>query len=216
MNRRQARTSAVTRREFLEYAAVGSLGLLTGCAVDMPGSGAPPPRIRLSPARDFPPNLPSVGWALRVQEPQATLSLDTARIAYIKPGGDLQYLSTAEWASRAPEMVMELLVESFQGSNRILTVGDRRSRVRPNFELESRLTSFQIVEQGTDSGLVQVGLAATLMQRPRRNQVSSFRFESEAPIQPISLSNIRSAFDETLGEVLSQAVEWTLKTGASV
>ena len=204
------------RRGFLRCALAGSVILLGGCAVTVPGSETPPQRIRLSSATEFAPGTPSVGWVLRVQEPQTTLSLDTARVVYIAPGGDIQYLSTAEWASRGPEMVMELLVESFQNSNRILTVGDRRSRIRPDFELESRLTHFQVDANGADAGLVRVGLDVSLMQRPRRNSVGSFRFESETLIDPISLANIRAGFNESLEEVMSLVVEWTLQTGASV
>ncbi len=201
------------RRGFLRCTLAGFAVLLTGCKV--PGTEKPPQRVRLSAATEFAPNMPSVGWVLRVQEPQTTLSLDTARVAYVALGGNIQYLATAEWASRGPEMVMELLVESFQNSNRILTVGDRRSRIRPDFELESRLTHFQVDAKGGDAGLVRVGLDVSLMQRPRRNTVGSFRFESETLIEPMSLANIRAGFNESLEEVMSLVVEWTLQTGAN-
>lgn len=201
------------RREFLRCSLAGFAALLTGCKV--PGTEKPPQRIRLSAATEFAPEMPFVGWVLRVQEPQTTLSLDTARVAYVAPGGNIQYLATAEWASRGPEMVMELLVESFQNSNRILTVGDRRSRSRPDFELESRLTHFQVDAKGRDAGLIRVGLDVSLMQRPRRNTVGSFRFESETLIEPMSLANIRAGFNESLEEVMSLVVEWTLQTGAN-
>lgn len=213
MERSKRTELLITRRAFHGYLLSVPLVGLSGCA--LPGGGEAPRRVRLSAAEDFPPNLPSVGWTLLVNEPTATLSLNSAKVAYIGEKKDIEYLATAEWASRAPEMVMELLVESFKNSNRILTVGDRRARIRPEFELETRLTDFQFEETGADAGLVRVQLEASLVQRPRRNALSSLSFESTASVAPRSLDNILAAFDESLRDVMEQTVEWTLQTGAN-
>ena len=111
----------VARRDVLITGASVAVILISGCQV--PGSGTPPRRIRLSGLEEFPPNLPSVAWTLLVQEPDATLALNTAKIAYIGMNGDINYLSTGEWSSRAPEMVMELLVESFKNTGKISPSG---------------------------------------------------------------------------------------------
>jgi len=210
------RDRAQRRRVLLGMAGLAATGLvatsLTGCA--LPGSGPPPQRVRLNPATSFPPNMPSAGWKLVVSEPSATLSINTARIMVIDRAGTIQYLANGEWASRAPEMVMELLVESFQNSNRILTVGDRRSRIRPDFELESRLTAFQIVAESPTSGVVHVSLDASLLQRPQRNVLSSLPFSSSAEVNSRTLEAVFAAFDGALQDVMSQVVEWTLVTGA--
>ena len=207
-------TSIAVKRRTLGRLALSTLVLgVTGCS--LPLSGDPARRVRLTPAEEFPPSMPAVGWTLLIDEPTATLSLNSAKVAYIGSKNEIEYLATAVWASRAPEMVMELLVESFQNSNRILTVGDRRSRIRPDFELKSRLTSFQFEEADEDSGLVRVTLETTLIQRPRRNALSSLSFESTASVSPRTLDNIVAAFDESLRDVMEQAVEWTLQTGAN-
>ncbi len=201
-----------TRRDLLITCASLATILTAGCQV--PGSGAPPRRIRLSPAEEFPPNLPSVAWTLLVQEPTTTLSLDTARIA-IGTADDIQYLTTGEWASRAPEMVMELIVQSFRNSNKILTVGGRRDRIRPDFDLQLRLSGFHIEKTAEDAGTVRVGLNTTLVKRPQRISVATSAFESSVEVLPLSLDAIVAAFDGTLREVMEQVVEWTLQTGAA-
>lgn len=202
----------LARRDMLIMCASLATILTAGCQV--PGSGEPPRRIRLSPAEEFPPNVPTVAWTLLVQEPTTTLSLDTARIA-IGTADDIQYLTTGEWASRAPEMVMELIVQSFRNSNKILTVGGRRDRIRPDFDLQLRLTGFHIEKTAEDAGTVRVGLDTTLIKRPQRISVATSAFESSAEVSPLSLDAIVAAFDDTLREVMQQVVEWTLQTGVA-
>lgn len=214
MERRKQSGIPTTRRAFGGLLLSLPLLALGGCG-GLPGSGPAARRVRLTAADDFPPRMPSVAWTLLVNEPTATLSLNSAKVAYIGDKKQIEYLATAEWASRAPEMVMELLVESFQNSNKILTVGDRRARIRPDFELDTRLSDFQYEETAANAGVVRVKLETTLVKRPQRSPLASLSFESSAEVSPRSLDNILAAFDESLRDVMEQTVEWTLQTGAS-
>ncbi len=201
-----------TRRSVVVSGSAFCLLSLAGC--ELPGGGPAPRRIRLSAADSFPPKMPAVAWTLQVQEPTTTLSLDTARIA-IGVANDIGYLATGEWASRAPEMVMELLVQSFRNSNKILTVGDRRARIRPEFDLQLRLSAFHIEKTTADAGTVRVGLDTTLVKRPQRDPLATAVFESSAQVSPLVLDAVVAAFDESLRDVMEQVVEWTLQTGAN-
>ena len=201
-----------SKREALALGGAAMMLGLSGCSV--PGSGPAPRRVALSPTGDFPPNMPQVGWPLVVNEPSATLSLNTAKIA-IGERTDIKYLSTGEWSSRAPVMVMELLVASFKNSNSILIVGDRTARIRPAFTLESRVSGFHILEEGGASTAV-VAIDFTLVQSPRRNAVGQITFDASNPVGDRTLDNIVAAFNASLQDVMSQAVEWTLRTGAAV
>lgn len=207
--------SRMPRRLFI-WSATSLSGLaLIGC--QLPGGGKAPRRIALTPAESFPPSLPSVAWTLQVNEPTATLSLNTAKIA-IGTRDDIKYVAGGEWASRAPEMVMELLVRSFEKSGKILTVGDRRARIRPDFVLTSRLTQFHVEKPAEASATrtVRVQLNVSLIKRPRRDAIASSSFESSSEVADLTLDNIVAAFDESLGDVMEEVVEWTLTTGASV
>ncbi len=214
MEKRYSLQRPISRRGFVAAAAQAPILLSLGCS--LPGSGPPPRRVRLSPAEEFPPNIPSVGWTLQVNEPTATLSLNTGRIAWIRTSKDVQFLATGEWASRAPEMVMELLVESFQNSGKILSVGDRRARIRPDFQLDSDLTEFHVEDKPEPGeGVVDVALNVRLIQMPRRRVVSTFSFSSSTDADPKSLESIIDGFNESLTNVMVDVVEWTLKTGAA-
>lgn len=215
---RDVKTKELSRRKAILVLAriVPTLSIaaaLGGCAV--PGSGPAPSRVRLTPAETFPEGVPSVGWSLLVEEPTATLSINTARVALLESNQSYSYMSNLEWASRAPEMVMELLTDSFKNSNRILTVGDRRSRIRPDFDLESQLTAFQIERLADNKAIVKVGLTVSLLQRPSRRFLASNSFDAAVDIDQLKEETLVRAFDTALRSVMVDVVEWTLKTGAA-
>ena len=97
----------------------------------------------------------------------------------------------------------------------ILSVGSRRDRIRPDFDLQLRLTGFHIEKTAEDAGIVRVGLDTTLTKRPQRNVVATSAFDASSEVSPLSLDAIVAAFDSNLHEVMAEVVEWTLKTGAA-
>jgi len=201
----------MTRRSFGLMTACSMIALSAGCAV--PGSGEPPRRIRLAASEKFDPSLPTVEWALLVNEPTTTLSLNTAKIA-IGTRDDIKYLANGEWASRAPEMVMELLVQSFKNSGKIANVGDRRARLRPDFILDLQMTGFHVAQTVSKSGTVHVGLDVTLVEHARRKSIGSKSFVSSASVSPFSLDTIVAAFETSLRQVQTEVVEWALRFAA--
>ena len=200
------------RRFVVSTACLAGLGLV-GCQVNLPGSGEAPRRIRLAALEDFPPELPSAGWALQVNEPTATLSLNTARIA-IGTRDNIRYVSGGQWASRAPEMVMELLAKSFSNSGRLSKVGDRRSRIRPDFVLNSQLIEFHIRTTDPDAqqGTIRVRLDTSLMKPPGRQPLATASFDSAYELESVSLDNIVTGFDASLAGVMTEVMAWTLET----
>ncbi len=203
------------RRSFVKSAAcLAGLGL-AGCQVNLPGSGEAPRRIRLAALEDFPPELPSAGWALQVNEPTATLSLNTARIA-IGTRDNIRYVSGGQWASRAPEMVMELLAKSFSNSDRLSKVVDRRGRIRPDFVLNSQLIEFHIQTTDPDAqeGTIRVRLDTSLMKPPSRQPLATSSFNASHELESVTLDNLVTGFDASLAEVMTEVMAWTLETGA--
>jgi len=203
------------RRSFVVSAAcLAGLGLV-GCQVKLPGSGEAPRRIRLAALEDFPADLRTADWALQVNEPTATLSLNTARIA-IGTRDNIQYVSSGQWASRAPEMVMELLAKSFSNSDRLSKVVDRRGRIRPDFILNSQLIEFHIETTAPDAqqGTIRVRLDTSLMRPPRREALATASFTSAYELESVTLDNIVTGFDASLAEVMKDVVAWTLEAGA--
>ncbi|MFQ5973883.1 MAG: hypothetical protein ACE5Q3_16270, partial [Alphaproteobacteria bacterium] len=122
-----------SRRRFLRcVAAMPVAGFVAGC-VELPGQAPPPRQFRLTPKSTFPETMPSVDWALVVEEPDTQVGLDRARIAILRRGTELDYYADVAWEARAPAMVQRLMIESFKNSNKIEVVGNERLRVRPDF-----------------------------------------------------------------------------------
>ena len=201
----------LTRRQCL--IGMPLLGLISACQLQVPGQGPPPRLYRLTPKSTFDTDLPTVDWQLLVEPPVVQAGLNTTRIALQRVAIQLEYYARANWTDRAPAMVQTLILESFENSERIVAVGREALGLRADFVLKIELREFQaIYENGTAPG-VRVVINAKLVQMPRRAIVASARFEHVAAAEADQLDQIVAAFDEALGKVLRDLVEWTLRSG---
>jgi len=215
MNRRNKSSAeaAMTRRGLL----MGTLGLgsllpLAACSDLIPGQGPPPALYRLTPKSTFAPDLPMVDWQLIIATPDADASLDTTRIALMADATRIEYYAASNWTDRAPVMVQTLLLESFENSGKIVSVGRRAVGLRADFELRSELREFQ-AEYFSGPLQVQVALNVKLISAAARTIVGSQSFAARSPSNLDAMPSIVQAFDDALGVVLKQVVDWTLRTG---
>jgi cholesterol transport system auxiliary component len=109
-------------------------------------------------------------------------------------------------------MVQTLLVESFENTNKIISVGRQSIGLRSDFTLKTELREFQ-VEQSPDSEnmSVRVRINAKLVQQPTRVIIGSqsFEYARETPSDS-TMDEIVVAFDIATGKVIKRLVEWTL------
>lgn len=199
-----------TRRHLLGRAAVLLPLALGGCLQQL--AGEPPRRFRLNPPSVFPPNLPTVDWVLEVDQTVADAGIDNSRIAHLS-GLELLYYPNAEWASSAPEMINQLLVQSFFDSGKIIRVGDRNSGLRPDFVLKTMLRDFEAEGAGPPSA--KIVMTSSLVRMPRRVQVGAERFQASTPAASGSTEDIVLAFQTALDRVVKDLLAWTLTTGTS-
>ena len=157
--------------------------------------------------------MPSVDWALVVEEPDTQVGLDRARIAILRRGIELDYYADVPWEARAPAMVQRLMIESFKNSGKIEVVGNERLRVRPDFILKPELREFQALLEGDAPPRVQVAINVKLVQMPRRDVVGTTGDESIVTASSGDIEAVVTAFDEALGKVYKTLVGWTLETG---
>lgn len=191
--------------------------LLAGCEGVLAGIGGPAPDLySLTPKSSFKQDLKPVSWQLVVEEPVAAGGLNVDRIALRTKPTDLQYFSGARWTERAPRMVQTLLVESFENSGAIVSVGRKAIGLRSDYNLKSELREFQ-AEYFDDSGLpsVRVRLNVKLVKQPRRNIIASRNVEATVKAKSKSMPEIITAFDIALGKVLRRTVEWALTQPAN-
>lgn len=187
---------------------------LGGCGSLVPQLAGPPADIyTLTPKSTFDPRLAPVSWQLVVEEPQAAGGLNTARIAMSKGPTQLDYFSRVRWSERAPLMVQTLLVESFENTGKIVAVGREAIGLRSDYNLRTDLREFQAEYYGVDGGVrVRVRLNGKLVKQPKRNIIASRTFEQVVVTPGRNMGEIVTAFDEALGKVLRQTVEWALTT----
>ena len=184
--------------------------ILPSCAT-LIESKPPPDLYNLTPKSTFPENLPKVDWQLVIDEPIAARGLDTTRIVARPSPTQLQYIAGSRWTNRAPKMVQTLIVESFENSNKIVSVGRKAIGLRADYNLKTELREFQAeFYNGDKIGLVRVRLNAKLISQPRQEIIASKNFERVVRADSKGMQAIVEAFDEALGGVLKKLVEWTL------
>jgi cholesterol transport system auxiliary component len=203
----------LSRRTLLGGGATLAAGLtLSGCG--LAGLAGPPPDLFvLSPKSTFPPNLPSVGWQLVVEEPAAARGLDTDRIVISPTDLEVKYFSGAAWADRAPKMVQGLLIQSFENSKKIVSVGRQQLGLKSDFVLKSELREFQ-AELRPEGTRVRVRLNCKLVRPLEGIILASQTFEAIKMAKSDKLADVVPEFDDALGTVLKRAVTWTIEEGS--
>ncbi len=206
MTKPRAKRAGLARALIIVVAA----GLLAACDGFLPGSGPPPVLYTLTPKSKFNLQIQSVPYQLVVEEPLAAGGLNISRIALREGPRRLDYFAGVQWTERAPRMVQTLLVESFENSGRIVAVGRQAIGLRSDYNLKSELREFQ-AEYDPAGGppRVRVRLNMKLIKQPRRNIIGNQSFEAVIPAADTSMSTIINAFDDALGKVLKQSVQWT-------
>jgi len=190
------------------------LGVLSACGTLLPGQGPAPRLYQLTPKTTFPDNLPQVGWQLVLEVPFAPAALDSTRIGVMPSTTGFEYYARANWTDRAALMIQTLMTESFDSTGKIVAVGRESVGLRADFLLKTELREFQ-AEAFHDPAIhrVRVRINARLVRMPERMIVASRDFERTVDAPPDSMEGIIHAFDDALGRVLKELVQWTLVTG---
>ncbi|HYH17555.1 MAG TPA: ABC-type transport auxiliary lipoprotein family protein [Azospirillum sp.] len=194
---------------------------LGGCASAFTSAltSTPARLYTLTPGAPVDPTLPQVGWQLLVETPVAPAGLDTPRIAVARTPTSIDYFADVSWTDRAPNMVQGVLIESFEDSGKIVSVGRDTAALRSDFVLKTDLRDFQA--EYTSPGAanpdrVRVRIAAKLVAMPRRTIEAGETFEAVAPVQGGGFAPVVEAFDTALRQVMGQMVAWALRKGAAV
>ncbi len=205
-----------------------SLPLLAGCAglATLGAVTAPVELYEVSPKSTYDPDLPQVTAQLVVEEPTAASSVNTDRIA-IKPNFyQVEYFPQARWIDRAPLMVQTRLLESFENTERVTSVGRQAIGLSSDYTLVSDLREFQAQIDGDGNGVVegdgvvddanlatvQVQLNIKIVKQPRGQIVASRSFSNESETESDELRDVVAAFDRALGQTMKDAVQWTVRT----
>lgn len=195
--------------------------LLAGCTgLTSLGSVTEPIELYdLTPKSTYDADLPSISAQLVVEEPTAASSVNTDRVA-VKPNAyEVRYFPRARWVDRAPLMVQTRLVESFENTGRMTSVGRQAIGLSSDFTLVSELREFQaFVRDGAEDGPlgVLVQLNVKIVQQPQGLIVASRSFGEEVTAKSEETLDVVAAFDRALGQTMRSAVQWTLRRIADI
>ncbi|MBM3598454.1 MAG: hypothetical protein FJX35_09590 [Alphaproteobacteria bacterium] len=188
---------------------VGAL-VLAGCPGLTP-TGEAPQLYVLSPKSTFDENLPQVDWQLVIELPVAAAGLNTTRIAVSRTPLTVEYYARANWTDRAPVLVQTLLIESFENTGKIVSVGRESIGLRSDYVLKTELREFEAVEEAGGT-LVHVRINVKLVRMPDRSIIATHTVERRVPVEGRGIESVVAAFDDALGKVMKRVVEWTLTT----
>lgn len=209
--KRERRHGAIGRRQAVARTiGLAIMATLPACGV-IPKVNEPVDLYTLTPKTTFTETLPKVDWQLVVEKPVAAASLDTPRIALQRTPLTFEYYAESAWTDNAPAMVQTLLIESFERTGQIPAVGREAIGLRPDYILKTDLREFEAIYKGDNPvPTVWVRMNAKLVKMPERRIVASETYGAEMPAAGSTLTAVVEAFDEALGKVLKQIVEFTL------
>ncbi len=209
-------------RHLRRAVAAAAILLTAACSGSLLPGQAPPPKLYdLTPKSTFEEGLPTVDWQLLVESPIAAAGINTSRIALKRSPTTLDYFANAEWTDRAPALVQTLIIESFENTDKIVSVGRETVALRSDYSLKLELREFQADYYsdrdtpitGPDSPpVVNVRINAKLVKMPERIIIASNTFDFKIDSASNTLDDIVLAFNEALGKVLKRVVGWTLRT----
>ncbi|MFZ0695119.1 MAG: ABC-type transport auxiliary lipoprotein family protein [Alphaproteobacteria bacterium] len=204
--------AGLSRRRLLEVLAAAPL-VLSGCSSLVPGQGPPPNLYRLTPKPEIPDALPKVDWQLEVAVPNAPASLDSTRVALLHDPSQFEYYARANWVDRVPLLIQSMLIEFFESSGKILSVGRDSSDVHPDYVLNTELRDFQMEYFPGPLPSAHVGINARLISVRQRSIIASRRFDELAPASADRIDAIVAAFNISLGKALDAIIAWTIENG---
>ncbi len=192
-------------------AAAAALAL-AGCQSLIPGASRDPPRLyELTPKSTFDPALPRVRSQLVVETPDSASGLQTSRIAVKQKATTLDYYARSEWTDLAPRLVQTKLIESFENSGKIVSVGREGSGLRSDYILKSELRHFEAQLYDSEKPMIRIVVNVKLVKMPVREIIANRSFERTHKLDKAEIDQLVEGFDEALGGVLKRVVEWSIR-----
>lgn len=203
------------RQAIRAVAAAALISMLGACSGGLLPQPDPPQLYMLSPKSTFRDDLPKVDWQLIVEVPISSAGLNTTRLVLIRNFAEFEYFARAAWTDTAPQMVQTLLIESFENTDRIVSVGRESVGLRADYLLKTELREFQAeYEMDTQPPTARIRLNAKLVRMSDRTIIGSRNEEAKVKAEGTDMPSILAAYDDALGKVLKRVIEWTVMTGA--
>lgn len=172
----------------------------------------------LTPKSTHSADLPPIRAQLVVEEPTAASAVNTDRIT-VKPNVyQIQYFPKARWVDRAPLLVQTMLVESFETTGKVASVGRQAIGLRADFTLLTEIREFQAEIGGADGApfTINVQLNMKIVKEPQGLIVGSRTFAHRIPATSGDMLAVVTAFDTALGKSMGEAIDWSVRKIAAI
>ena len=146
---------------------------------------------------------------LLVTEPTAVKALDSEQIVVRVGGGEIQYLSKAQWADRLPRLVQARLVEALEKTGKLAGVGKPGQGLAIDDQVVTDIRSFEIVTGG--SSVARVEISVKLLNDRNGTIRAQQSFSAETPAGSGNPAFVK-ALDTAFAAVTDEIVTWVLKS----
>lgn len=147
-------------------------------------------------------------WTLGVEEPDATLAFNTAKIALSREPARVEYYAGGEWVDRAPRLFGAALVRSFENTGAIRGVGSRVTLPISTFALQTDIRKLTITHRGGEKA-AEAEIFARLTNG-RSVVHASKLFKASEPLRADNAAGAATALNAGLERIQRELVEWTI------
>ena len=198
---------------FVRWTALSFALFVSGCVSLFPETAPPAPRYHIPVFTDARLEGAPLDWSLVVDDPRTARVYDTARIAVTAAPGRIEFLPGAEWTDRAPRLFQIALLQTFEDTGRILSVGDRTAIPIADLVLETDIRRLEAAFRGGGQE-ARVSIFARLGDGKGRVYAAR-RFEAAAPAAGKNADSVVAAFNEAFSEIIPEIILWTYEEGAA-
>ena len=137
------------------------------------------------------------------------------RIALVQASGQLDYYADAGWQDRLPYVVQGSLIEAFEASGRMQSVGRDTEGLKSDYLLVSDIRDFQARYAAPDTPpSAVVRIVAKLIAARTRTIVMSTDARSDVQASQNNVAAVIAAFNQALTTVQQKIVEAALSAPA--
>lgn len=181
---------------------------LSACVSVLPD--APPPSARFTVSDVTVDTAAEIAtWTLGVEEPEATLAYNSAKIAISRAPGRIEYYAGGEWVDRAPRLFGVALVRSFENTGVIKGVGSRLTLPVSDYVLQADIRRLGVTHGGGDKR-AEVTVFARLTNGRSLIHASKL-FSAAVPVGADTPDAAAAALDAGLSAIQREIVAWTLE-----
>lgn len=189
------------------FPALSLVFLLSGCAAFLPKGEAPDRLYTLNAPKDIASGNSRAPHNLQILVPEINPGIDTEQIALRREDNRINYFAQAKWAAILPELTQSVIVESFNNSQQLKSVGSDLIVMRDSFQLLLEIRDFQaeyLQQNAPPSANVRV--TAKLIKSPTNEIIFTRTYHKLEPASDNTLNDVVRAIDVANQHILRQII----------